>query len=48
MKRLGKHVPAATTTYNNRRIVGRVIFYVVHVLSKESVGLSVYPLTVPR
>jgi hypothetical protein len=35
-QRLGKHVPAATNTRNNRRIVGRVIFYAVCVLSKES------------
>jgi hypothetical protein len=32
---LGEHVPVATNTCNNRRIVGRVIFYVVHVISKE-------------
>jgi hypothetical protein len=35
---LGKHVPAATNTrtHNNRRIVGRVVFYAVRVVSKES------------
>jgi hypothetical protein len=33
---LGKHVPAATYTRRNQRIVGRVIFYAVCVLSKES------------
>jgi hypothetical protein len=32
---LGKHVPAATIIRNNRRIVERVFFYTVHVLSKE-------------
>jgi hypothetical protein len=42
-KRLGKHVSAAANTSNNRRIVGRVIFYVIRVLPKKSVGLSVYP-----
>jgi hypothetical protein len=30
---LGKHVPATTNIRNNRRIVGRVIFYAVRVLS---------------
>jgi hypothetical protein len=35
-QRLGKHVPAATNTRNNRRNVGRVILYAVRVLSKES------------
>jgi hypothetical protein len=35
-QRLGEHVPAATNTRNNRRIVGRVIFYAVRVLSKKS------------
>jgi hypothetical protein len=35
-QRLGKHVPGATNTRKNRRIVGRVIFYAINVLSKES------------
>jgi hypothetical protein len=35
-QRPGKHVPAATNTRNNRRIVGRVIFYAVRVLSNGS------------
>jgi hypothetical protein len=35
-QRLGKHVPAATNARDNKRIVGRVIFYVVRVVSKES------------
>jgi hypothetical protein len=35
-QQLGKHVPAATNTRNNRRIVGRVIFYSVRVLPKKS------------
>jgi hypothetical protein len=38
-QRLGQHVPAATNTRYNIRIVGRVIFYAVRVLSKESLGL---------
>jgi hypothetical protein len=33
---LGKHIPAATIARNNRRIVERVVFYMVHVVSKES------------
>jgi hypothetical protein len=35
-QRLGRHVPVATNTGNNRRIAGRVIFYVVHFLPRES------------
>lgn len=35
-QRLGKHVLTAKNTRNNRRIFGRVIFFAVHVLSKES------------
>jgi hypothetical protein len=35
-QRLCKHVPAATNTRNNRRIVGPVVFGVVLVASKES------------
>jgi hypothetical protein len=35
-QRLSKHVPSAMNTCNNRRIVGRVIFYTVRALSKES------------
>jgi hypothetical protein len=31
-ERFGKYVPVATNTRNNRRIVGRVIFYAVRVL----------------
>jgi hypothetical protein len=31
-----KHVPTATNTRNSRRIVGRVIFYAVRVMSTES------------
>jgi hypothetical protein len=34
-QRLGKQVPAATNTFNKRKIVGWVIFYAVRVLSKE-------------
>jgi hypothetical protein len=35
-QRLGNHVTAATNTCNNRQIVGRIIFYAVRVISKES------------
>jgi hypothetical protein len=35
-QRLGKHVPAATNTRNNRRIVGEVVFWAAPVVSKES------------
>jgi hypothetical protein len=34
-QRLVKHVPISTNTSNNRRIVGRVFFYAVGVVSKE-------------
>jgi hypothetical protein len=37
---LSKHVPAATNTRNNRKIVGRVIFYVVRVVMKEMYAIS--------
>jgi hypothetical protein len=36
MQRLGKHIPEATNTYNNRRIIGLVIFYVVSLLWNET------------
>jgi hypothetical protein len=35
-QRLGWHVPVATNTCNNRRIVGGVISYTVRVISKQS------------
>jgi hypothetical protein len=35
-QRLGKNVTAATNKRNNRRIVGRVVFCMVRVVSKES------------
>jgi hypothetical protein len=35
-QRLGKHFPTATNTLSDRRNVGRVIFYTIRVLSKES------------
>jgi hypothetical protein len=35
-QRLGKHIPAATNTRNNRRIVEGVVFYTVHDVSKDS------------
>jgi hypothetical protein len=38
-QRLGKHVPVAINTRKNRRIVGRVVFYAVRVVSKESTRL---------
>jgi hypothetical protein len=37
---LDEHVPAATNTRNNRRILGHVIFYAVRVLSEESLWVS--------
>jgi hypothetical protein len=47
-QRLGKHVPAAVNTRNNRKIVGRVNFYAVRVLSKESQRVCLYPPVVTR
>jgi hypothetical protein len=41
-QQLGKHVPAAMKTCNTRR-TGQVIFYAVHIISKES-----RPLVLPR
>jgi hypothetical protein len=41
-KRLGKHVPAAKYTCNNRRIVGRVVFYTARVVSKENLWICLY------
>jgi hypothetical protein len=35
-KRLGKHVPAATNTRNNKIIIRRIVFYAARVVSKES------------
>jgi hypothetical protein len=35
-QRICKHVTATANTRNNRRTVGRFIFYAVHVVSKES------------
>jgi hypothetical protein len=35
-QRLGKHVPAVKNIRNNKGIVGRVVFYLVRVLSRES------------
>jgi hypothetical protein len=37
IQRLGKHVPAATNTRDNRRSVGRIIFCAVPVLSKQRI-----------
>jgi hypothetical protein len=39
-QRLGKHVPAATNTCNNKRIIGRFILFAVCVVSKESLWVS--------
>jgi hypothetical protein len=42
-QQLGKHIPTAMNTCNNRRIVGCVFFYAVHVWSKESLWVCLYP-----
>jgi hypothetical protein len=39
MQRLCKHVPATKNIRNNRIIVGRVIFYAVRILPKESLWI---------
>jgi hypothetical protein len=39
-QRLGKHVPRATNSHNGKRIVGRLTFYTVRVLTKESLWVS--------
>jgi hypothetical protein len=41
-QRFGKHVPAATNTRCNRRIVGRVILCAIRALSKESLWVCLY------
>jgi hypothetical protein len=38
---LAKHFPAASNILNNRRMIGRVIFYEVRVLSTDSVWIRV-------
>jgi hypothetical protein len=43
-QRLSKYNPAGTNTRNSRRIVGRVIFYAILVVSKEN-GRLVVPRT---
>jgi hypothetical protein len=45
---LGRHIPLATNTRNNRRIVGGVVFYKVRVVSKEILWVSVYSPIVAR
>jgi hypothetical protein len=45
MQRIGKHVPTATSTRNNRRIVGRVVLYAVRVVSKENLWDMCNPLS---
>jgi hypothetical protein len=42
------HVPAAINTRNNRRIIGRVIFCTVPVVSKERAWVSMHPFIVAR
>jgi hypothetical protein len=41
-QRLGKHVQAAKNTRNIRRIIGRVIFYAIRVLSKEGLWVCLH------
>jgi hypothetical protein len=38
---VGKHVPAAKCTRNNRRSAERVVVYKVRVISKDSLGLCI-------
>jgi hypothetical protein len=45
---LDKHVPAANNTRNNKRIVGRIIFYAVCELSQESLWACLRTPTVAR
>jgi hypothetical protein len=40
-QQLGKHVPTAKNTRNNRRIVGVVVFCTVRVVSKDSLQICV-------
>jgi hypothetical protein len=48
-QRLGIHFPAATNTRNKEEFLDPSDYFVVHVLSKESLlGMSVYPLNVAR
>jgi hypothetical protein len=42
-QRLGKHGPTKTNERNNRKIVGRVIFYAVGAISKESLWVCISP-----
>jgi hypothetical protein len=42
-QRLGRHVPVATNTRNNREIFGGVIFYTVLVVSKEILRVCMQP-----
>jgi hypothetical protein len=42
-QRIDKHGPSAKNTRNNRRIVGRIVFYAVHAVSKESLCVGVSP-----
>jgi hypothetical protein len=48
-QRLSKNVTPATNTHNNRRIVGRVVFYAVSVVSKECLWVCLcIPLIIAR
>jgi hypothetical protein len=44
----GKHIPMATNTCNNRRIVDRIFFYMASIISKESVCMHMYPPIITR
>jgi hypothetical protein len=39
---LGKHIPVVMNTHTNRRTVKHVIFYVIHVFSKEGLWVCVF------
>jgi hypothetical protein len=41
-QRLGKDVPSSTNTHDNKRIIGRVIFYAVRVLSTARQWVSLF------
>jgi hypothetical protein len=45
---LNKHVPAETNTLNNERIVGQIVFSVLHVISEGSLWIYLWiPLLLP-
>jgi hypothetical protein len=41
-QRLGRHIPVAMNTRNNRIIVGGIVFYTVRVVSKESLRVCLW------